>query len=123
MEAIIIVAKKRSLCGYIINIHSQVFNLTSLPFKACEYRCSGGRSANSKHLIAPGVAEQGSKRNPSSEPEYHGEDLYSKNAELVCYGWKATWSQDQVDESHDRPDGAEEHVVGFSRGPRAIGPP
>src|SRR5262249_2560579 len=119
----IIVAKKRSLFEYIINIHSQIFNSTSLPFKGCEYRCSGGRSANSQRLIAPRVAEQGSKCNPSSEPEYHGEDVYSKNAELVCGSWEATWSQDQVDESHDRPDGAEEHVVGFSRGPKAIRPP
>jgi hypothetical protein len=102
----------------IINIHSHVFSSmksTNVPFKGREYRCRSSCSANSQRLITPSIAEQGSKCNPSSEPEYHGENLYRKNAELVCDSWVPAWSPNQVDENQDRPDSAEEHVVGFSR--------
>jgi len=116
-------ARKRSLKTRTVNIYSHAFNSKNVPLKCREYGRRGSSSANSRRLIATRIAEHGTKCNPSGEPEDHGDNLYGENAEFVCNGWEAAGSNNQVGESDDRPDGAEKHVVGLSRGPSAIVPP
>lgn len=67
----------------------------------------------------PPVTPERSHGDPGSEPEDHGEGLDAGNSKLVRRSGIARWSEDEVGDGEESPDGAKQHEVDAVRRPRS----
>lgn len=114
--AIIVVARNRSLsssASFISSGHIYV------PFKSGQDIPSNSSSARppipTAMSTASSIRQQHSEGDESSEPENHGESLYSKDSIVVSCGGKSAGSDDEIGDGEKSPDRGEDEEVDLRR--------
>jgi hypothetical protein len=96
----------------------------NVPKEGREYN-SGNTTAVERAVVADvspvGTIPAHSHGDEGCEPEDHSDELDSANCELVRCRWEARWCEEEVCDSEERPNRAEQHEVDAMRRPIVAG--